>query len=122
MSENKLWIETAENIALFRNQGKGGDASRLLEMTPTNRTIAGKEQAVIMACIRFAGLYYESLYPEKKKYTYLNALCDIIEGYQLTMSGEENSRRQFMKVSIASIMREQMNRKGEKAEDITATK
>lgn len=116
---NETWIETAEKIALFRNQGKGGDAARLLEISQTNRTIASREQAVVLATLRFAADYYAKLRPEKKGYQWLGELCDNIERYQLTLDGEQNSRRQFMRVAISSISQFLKGNKNNNSENVT---
>jgi hypothetical protein len=120
MSNNETWIDTAEKIALFRNQGKGDDATRLLEISPTNRTIAGRKQAILLATLRFAASYYTNLYPENKtSYIWIDQLCDNIEEYQLTLDGEQNSRRQFIKVAIGNIIGMFKAKAGDKSEVIT---
>lgn len=105
MSTNEQWIENAERMALFVNENETGVETELLKISPTNRTVAGKKQAQILATLRFAASYYTSIYPERpKSYVWIGELADIIEQYQLTMDGEQNSRRQFMKVMIAKFM------------------
>jgi hypothetical protein len=105
VSNAESWIENAEKYALFLNEGDNGEAGELLKISPTNRTIAGRKQAIILATLRFAGDYFETLYPDNKKsYKWINNLCDTIETYQLTLDGEQNSRRQFIKVAIANLM------------------
>lgn len=111
---DETWVEKAEDFMLFGQHDDGGDISKLLEMTPTNRTIAGKEQAVILANLRFRANYFTRVSPG---YEYLNIVCDIVEGYQLTMDGEQNSRRQFMKASIGRAINKLMG-KNNKSEDI----
>jgi hypothetical protein len=104
MSTPEQWIENAESNALFLNEGEGDGSGKLLEISPSNRTIANRKQAVILATLRFAGNYYRSIYPEREdSYKWIHDLCDNIEEYQLTMDGEQNSRRQFIKVQIAHI-------------------
>ena len=101
---NQSWVDDAEKYALFLNENGGGEAGKLLEISPTNRTIVGRKQAVILATLRFAAQYYTGIYPDKKNsYQWLNSIADIVEEYQLTIDGEQNSRRQFMKVAIANI-------------------
>lgn len=120
MSNNETWIDTAEKIALFRNQGKGGDAARLLEISPTNRTIAGRKQAVLLATLRFSASYYKTLYPAvKTSYVWIDDLCDIIESYQLTINGEQNSRRQAIKVMVANAIQFFKGGKKDNVEGIT---
>jgi hypothetical protein len=105
MSNQESWIENAEKYALFLNEGDSGEAGKLLEISPSNRTIAGRKQAVILATLRFAGKYYRSLYPDKpKSYEWIDDLCDNIEEYQLTLDGEQNSRRQFIKTVIGKAI------------------
>lgn len=119
MSYQENWIENAEKYALFLNEGEGGEAIELLKISPTNRTIAGRRQAVILATLRFAGTYYRTIYPENKKsYKWIDDLCDNIEEYQLTLDGEQNSRRQFIKVAIANIAG-MFKGKNEKADPVT---
>lgn len=102
---NEQWIENAERLALFVNENESGVETELLKISATNRTIAGKNQARILATLRFAASYYMSIYPEKpRSYAWIGELADIIEQYQLTLDGEQNSRRQFMKVMIAKFM------------------
>jgi hypothetical protein len=105
MSNNEQWIENAENAALFINESESGGENQLLEISPTNRTIAGKKQAVILATIRFAERYFNTIDPVKTdRYSWMGDLCDIVEEYQLTLDGEQNSRRQFIKVMMAKVM------------------
>lgn len=105
------WLENAEDIVLFSNQGQGADATRLLEIGPVNRTIVDDNQAYGLLVLRMAARYFRRINPpvENKlkpgeflpdKYKYLDDDCDSIEAYQQTMVGETNSRIQFMKVAI----------------------
>ena len=94
------WVQTAEKIILFRNQNRGGDAARLLEISPTNRNLIDREQAVIFSVLRFTASYTKSLYPEnKQKWAWLDNLVDMLEEHQLTI--EKDSRLDFMKTVIA---------------------
>ena len=104
MGEN--WAEQAEEIALdlFSKMDSNSESARLLEISPTNRTIVGDEQASVLATLRYASLYYRALYQgEPDKYKHLDDLCDIVEQYTLTLDGEQNSRRQFIKVQMAKM-------------------
>lgn len=105
------WIENAEDIVLFSNQGQGAEAIRLLEIGPVNRTIVDENQAYGLLVLRMAARYFRKMYPAEvdtkkpgeilpSKYKYLDDDCDSIEAYQQTMVGETNSRIQFMKVAI----------------------
>lgn len=116
------WAAQSEEIALqlLSDMSASGGAYQLLLMSNTNRTIISRKQAIILATLRFAANYYRSLYPKKKdSYKWIDDLCDIIEGYQLTMVGDDNSRRQFMKVEMARLA-SMVNRdkKNEKPEDV----
>lgn len=101
MSEK--WAEEAEEIAedLLSNDEADAGVSKLLEISPTNRTIATRDQAIVLATLRFAGYHYKKLYANPDYYGYFDFLADTVESYQLTVSGEENSRRQFMKTWVA---------------------
>lgn len=109
MSEK--WIENAEDLVLFSNQGQGAEAIRLLEIGPVNRTIVDENQAYGLLVLRMAARYFRKINlplvnPDKPgeylpdRYKYLDDDCDSIEAYQQTMVGETNSRIQFMKVAI----------------------
>lgn len=120
MSNQESWIENAEKYALFLNEGEGGEAIELLKISPTNRTIAGRRQAVILATLRFAGNYYRTLYPLKEtSYRWIHDLCDNIEEYQLTLDGEQNSRRQFIKTIIGNAVNFMKGGKNQNIEGVT---
>lgn len=94
------WIETAEKITLFRNQGRGAEPARLLEISPTNRILVDTDQAVLLLINRTVSSRVRSYYPDNKsKYLYTTQIPDNVEEHQLTMDGK--SREQFMKVAIA---------------------
>jgi hypothetical protein len=96
----ETWIQTAEKITLFRNQGRGAEPARLLEISPTNRIIADTSQGIILMVGRYTSRYMSSLYPDNKtKYSWIANGYDDVEEHQLTING--TSREQFMKVAIA---------------------
>lgn len=101
------WLENAEEQVFIEESENGKDpAERLLEISSTNRTIATREQGIILAGIRITADYYNCLSKIPRRYDYLNRWCDFIEAYQLTMDGEQNSRRQFIRVLSAQLVAE----------------
>jgi hypothetical protein len=102
MSE-ETWIQQQEKNILFRNQSRGADANRLLEIGRVNRTIIDRDQAILLMVGRVISRRMKSLYTDKNKYQWIDDICDLVESHQQTMSGETNSRIQFMKVAIAQF-------------------
>lgn len=111
MSE-ETWIQTAEKITLFKNQGRGAEAARLLEISPTNRILIDRNQAIILLIARLQARHFEKLYPDNKvKWDFLTRILDDVEEHQLTMNGL--SREQFMKTAIAQYQGEKNSGKKE---------
>jgi hypothetical protein len=112
MAGEETWIQTAEKITLFRNQGRGAEAARLLEISPTNRIIIDRNQAIILMVNRVIQNRMTKLYPDDKfKYTWITGILDGVEEHQLTIDGK--SREQFMKVAIAQYQGQNAKQKGE---------
>lgn len=102
MSGEETWIARAEKITLFRNQGKGSEAVRLLEISPTNRIIIDRHQALVLLAARTGAMRFRSHYSvDKSKWAWMDNMCNILEEHQLTFAG--TSREQFMKVAIAQF-------------------
>lgn len=88
MSE-KTWIQEQKENRLFRGSGRGGDASKMLDISPTNRIINADQGRKLTAC-----RFLTSLLEVKC----INELADLVEHAQLCVDGK--SREQFMKVAI----------------------
>jgi len=88
MSE-KTWIQEQKENRLFRGSGKGGDAIKMLEISPTNRIISpvqGRKLTAARYINKLLGI------------TCINELCDLVEAAQLCVDAK--SRSDFMKVAI----------------------
>lgn len=111
------WIENAEkNMNFFRNIGKGAEAARLLEISPTNRILVDRDQAVLLMVVRLMAGRFGSYYPDTDQYKWINDEDDMIEEHQLTIEGK--SRLQFMQTAIAQVQNT-MNRVKHEAEVLT---
>ena len=111
MSE-ETWIQTAEKITLFKNQGRGAEAARLLEISPTNRVLIDRTQAIILLVGRLQARRMTKLYPDNKiKWDFQTQILDDVEEHQLTMNGL--SREQFMKMGIAQYQSQNNKAKAE---------
>lgn len=89
MSERNKWIDEQKKNKLFRGGGSGGDAARMLEISPTNRDLSA-EQARELTAARYIN--------DLLCINALADLCDMIEAAQLCVDGK--SRENFMKVAI----------------------
>lgn len=88
MSE-KTWIEEQKSNRMFRGSGQGGDAIKMLEISPTNRIISGGQGRKLTGARyinQFLGI------------TAIGDLCNLIEETQLCVDGR--SRQEYMKVAI----------------------
>lgn len=120
MSEDK-WLDNAENILLFEQSGQGADPARMLEIGPVNRTINDQDQAYNLMVLRMMARYYKRLVPAKVNesgdvvgpvpYGWIDEVADSVEAYQQTMSGETNSRVQFMKIAMTQVKNALLNTK-----------
>lgn len=88
MSE-KTWIQEQKDNRLFRGSGQGGDAVKMLDISPTNRRISAVQGRKLTAARYINDLLGISAISE---------LCDMIEQAQLCVDGQ--SRADFMKVAI----------------------
>lgn len=88
MSEER-WIDEQKKNRLFRGSGQGGDAIKMLEISPTNR-ILSPTQAKKLTAARFIN--------DVLGITCISKLCDMVEAAQLCT--DEKSRVEFMKVAI----------------------
>ena len=115
------WAQKAEeNIELFTNAGKGAEAARMLEITPANRILVDREQAIILQIgrlmqSRFMGLKYINRWgitvispsveigiQEKEKvnkYQWIEEILNGVEEHQATI--EARTRSDFKEVAIA---------------------
>ena len=83
------WIEDQKKNQLLRGHGQGTDASRMLEISNTNRYV-NSVQAKKLTSVRFLGkLLGIQCYDE---------LADLVESAELCVDGR--SRADFMKVAI----------------------
>lgn len=97
---NEVWLEKAEEMAIFAlDQGDSG-AGRMLEVNRTNRTIVTENQALANMTLRLVADRFNRVTPGS--YKFLADIADMVERYQQTMLGETNSRIQFMKVATAA--------------------
>jgi hypothetical protein len=104
MSDQETWVQTQENLILFKNKGEQNNAGRLLEISPTNRTIISRDQGVTLAVLNFTHNYFRKLYPDQPiRYSWLKDVRVNVEEYQQTMAGETNSRIQFIKTTVAEF-------------------
>jgi len=83
------WIEEQKKNVLFRQKASGGDASRMLEISPTNRYI-NSSQAKRLTSARYIG--------ELLGVKCYNELADLVEKAELCVDGR--SRADYMKVAI----------------------
>lgn len=88
MSE-KRWIDEQKENRLFMGSGQGGDAAKMLEISPTNRILSPKQARKVTAA-----RYINDLLG----ITCISKLCDMVEAAQLCT--DEKSRVEFMKVAI----------------------
>lgn len=106
MSSEESWAEQAENKALFESDDEAADLAQLLEISPTNRTIANANQARLLASLRYVAWHFagKNKIKQSKDYAGMGFLADTVEAYQLTLAGEYNSRVQFIKAYIGKIL------------------
>lgn len=88
MSE-KTWIQEQKENKLFRGSGHGSDASRMLEISPTNRILSASQGR------KFTSARYLN---DLLGITAIADLCDMLETAQLCVDAE--SRQNYMKVAI----------------------
>lgn len=86
---DKTWIEEQKANRLFRGGGRGGDAQKMLEHSPTNKYVS-QGQGRKTTSARYIG--------EAMGIFSIGHLCDMIEQTQLCVDGR--SRDNFMKVAI----------------------
>ena len=86
---DKTWIQEQKDNRLFRGSGQGGDAIKMLEISPTNRNISAVQGRKLTAA-----RYINDLLG----ITAIDDLCDLVEEAQLCVDAE--SRQNFMKVAI----------------------
>ncbi len=100
----ETWIEEQENAIIFDESGNSGgaEASRLLEISPTNRIIVNSDQAKLLMVLRMAAMRFRKWYFDTDKYKYIDDVANMIEEHQLTLEGE--SRFQFSRVAIAQYI------------------
>lgn len=85
----ETWIEEQKKNPLFKGSGSGGDAARMLELSPTNRNISARQGRKLAGARYINGLL---------GITALEDLCLLIEQTQLCV--DARSRADYMKVAI----------------------
>jgi len=83
------WIEEQKKNQLYRGHGQGSDASRMLDISATNRYI-NIIQAKRLTSVRFLG--------KLLGVQCLDELADLVENAELCVEGR--SRNDYMKVAI----------------------
>lgn len=86
---DKTWIQEQKENKLFRGGGHGGDAARMLEISPTNRNISSVQGRKLTAARYINDMLGINAYGD---------LCDLVEKAQLCVDAK--SRQDYMKVAI----------------------
>jgi len=127
------WAQKAEeNIELFTNAEKSGDAARMLEITPANRILINREQAVILQIGRLmqsrfmhvrSGVHWgievskpvvsdnPTSISKANKYLWIKELLDNVELHQATLDAK--TRSDFKEVAISQGIAAMKKIKGE---------
>lgn len=101
------WLEKSEELMFSNAGGNMVDANELLKTGPVNKTIVDEFQATSLIVSRIAASRFCRMYDSDpdgiNQYDWTKDYPDLTEQYQQTMTGETNSRVQFIKLGMAQI-------------------
>ena len=90
MANEKIWIEQAEDNHMFSGGDSPGDAQRMLEISPTNRDLSGRQAMLLIINRGLCDINHGAVS--------IAQLCNDVEQAQLVTDGQ--SRKDFMKEAI----------------------